>query len=207
MSMRYSQKDVEHFDHWAPTYDVFWGQRYLDRVHQLMLDAVSESGAGTPGAILDVGCGTGRLLVKTASLWSGARLMGVDPAERMVEIAHERLPTATIAVAGAEALPMPDCSVDAVLSCVSFHHWNDRAQGLREAARVLRVGGRLCLADVTMPGWVKRLFRRTKAASSSDLRSFITEAGFRLEGQRLTLARMVYLIMAVKTATPARDVV
>lgn len=198
MTMHHSTKDVQHFDRWAPTYDAFWGQRYLDRIHQLMLDAVSESGAGAPRALLDVGCGTGRLLVKAAALWPNARLLGVDPAERMVEVARGRVPAATIAVAGAEALPVPDASVDLVLSCVSFHHWKDRAHGLREAARVLPPGGRLCLADITVPGWVKRLVRGTKAASLSGLRSFITEAGFRLEGQRLTLARMVCVAVAVK---------
>lgn len=145
--------------------------------------------------------------MKAAAVWPGARLLGVDPAERMVEIARERLPAATIVVAGAEALPVPDSSVDTVLSCVSFHHWQDGAHGLREAARLLRLGGRLCLADVTVPGWVKRLIRGTKTASASDLRSFITEAGFRLEGQRLTLARVVCVIVAVKTATTVRDVV
>jgi ubiquinone/menaquinone biosynthesis C-methylase UbiE len=198
MTMHHGTKDVEHFDHWAPTYDAFWGQRYLDRIHQLMLDLVSESGAGAPTAVLDIGCGTGRLLVKAAALWPGARLLGVDPAKRMVEVARERVPTATIEVAGAEALPVPDASVDLVLTCVSFHHWNDRVHGLREAARVLPPGGRLCLADITVPVWVSRLLRGTKAASSSGLRSFITEAGFRLEGQQLMLARMICVLVAVK---------
>lgn len=44
MTMHHSTKDVEHFDRWAPTYDAFWGQRYVDRIHQFMLDAVSDAG-------------------------------------------------------------------------------------------------------------------------------------------------------------------
>ena len=56
----------------------------------------------------------------TAALCPGARPLGVDPAEQMVEVARKRVPAATIAIAVAEALPVPDASVGMVFSCVSF---------------------------------------------------------------------------------------
>jgi ubiquinone/menaquinone biosynthesis C-methylase UbiE len=201
--MQGSTNDVEHFDRWAPSYDEFWGQRYVDSIHQLMLESVAESGAAAPSAVLDVGCGTGRLLDKASALWPTARLLGVDPAPGMVEVGRRRIPQATMEVASAEALPLPDASVDLALTCISLHHWKDRAQGLRETARVLRPGGRLCLADITAPAWLSRLFRRIKAASPDTLHALVTQAGFRVETQSFTMARMICLLLAVKTGSGA----
>jgi ubiquinone/menaquinone biosynthesis C-methylase UbiE len=165
-----------------------------------MLKAVAGSGAPAPSALLDVGCGTGRLLEKAGALWPAARLLGADPAAGMIEVARRRIPQATLDVAGSEALPLPDASVDLVLTCLLLYNWKDRAQGLREAARVLGPGGRLCLADITVPGWVTRLFRRIKAANPDALHSFVTQAGFRVEKQSFAMARMVCLVLAVKPA-------
>ncbi len=202
--MHGSTNDVEHFDRWAPTYDAFWGQRYVDRIHQLMLGAVTGTSTPAPCEVLDVGCGTGRLLEKAGGLWPAARLLGVDPAPGMIDVARRRIPQATTEVAGAEALPFPDASVDLVLTCVSLHHWKNRGQGLREAARVLRPGGRLCLADITVPAWVRRLFHGIKAASPDTLQWLVTQAGFRVEKQSFTLARVVCLVLAVKPSSHAQ---
>jgi ubiquinone/menaquinone biosynthesis C-methylase UbiE len=150
-----------------------------------------------------VGCGTGRLLEKTGALWPAARLLGVDPAPGMIQMARRRIPKATTEVAGAEALPLPDASVDLVVTCLSLHHWKDRGQGLREAARVLRPGGQLCLADITVPAWVSRLFHGIKAATPDSLHSLATQAGFQVEKQSFTMARMVCLVLAVKPSSHA----
>ncbi len=69
----------------------FWGQRCVDRIQQLMLEWVAGSGAAVPSAVLDVGCGTGRLLEKAGAHWRAARLLGVDPAPGMIEVARRRI--------------------------------------------------------------------------------------------------------------------
>jgi len=46
------------------------------------------------------------------------------------------------------AIPLPDASVDRVMSLAGLHHLADKAAVLREFLRLLRPGGRLCLADV-----------------------------------------------------------
>ena len=48
--------------------------------------------------------------------------------------------------APAEAIPLPDDSVDAAMAVISDHHWRDRRQGLRELRRVAR--GRVVLVNV-----------------------------------------------------------
>ena len=151
-----SRKDVEHFNRWSHTYDESWIQRYAERVHTEMLNVVTSETAA-PGAVLDVGCGTGRLLRKVRAVYPSAQLFGIDPAEGMVEVARRQIESATIYLAAAESLPLADSSVDIVLSSISFHHWTDQLTGLREIRRVLRPGGRLCLADISIPAWLEAL--------------------------------------------------
>src|SRR5258706_8238079 len=127
-------RDVGHFDEWSETYEGSRLQRLLfDRMHAAILAAIGALGddaRGANGTVLDVSCGTGRLLRAIGARWPEARLVGVDPAEGMARVARERTPGAAIHFGAAEALPLPDASIDLAVSTVSFHHWRDQAQGL-----------------------------------------------------------------------------
>ncbi len=142
-------KDVGRFGRWAPTYEQSSMQRWLfGPAHKRMLDLLAAYGPATaPQRVVDVGCGTDRLLRAVELRWPGAALIGVDAAAGMVEEARRLNPKAHFENATAESLPLPDASVDLVLSSISFHHWADQAQGVREVARILRPGGWFCLAD------------------------------------------------------------
>jgi len=192
-------RDVEHFDRWAPTYDDSWAQRYLTQVHAAMLDTVAASLPTRPKRILDIGCGTGRLLRGAAARWPEAELIGVDPAARMVEMARRLLPAGVFEVAPAEELPFSDATADLVLSSVSFHHWTDQRKGLAEAGRVLRCSGRLCLADIALPGWVARLLR-SRARSAPAIQQLLEATGFRIETQERRFARTIAITSARKLA-------
>jgi ubiquinone/menaquinone biosynthesis C-methylase UbiE len=194
-------KDVEHFNRWSHTYDHSWIQPYADRVHGEMLDVVAKEIAA-PNTVLDVGCGTGRLLSKARALYPSAQLIGVDPAEGMVEIARGQLPSATIYLAAAESLPLADSSVDVVLSSISFHHWSDQLAALREISRVLRSGGCFCLADISMPEWLAKLFRRSKVKSPAAVSQFFNGAGLPVKVQHRTFTRFVFLTLGVKGNPP-----
>ena len=171
MTTNDNTKDIEHFNRWSRTYDHSWIQRYADRFHPEMLTVVTNEIAA-PNTVLDVGCGTGRLLYKAHALWPSAQLLGVDPAEGMVELARDRLPSATIYLAAAESLPLSDSSVDVVLSSISFHHWSDQLGALREISRVLRPGGCFCLADISVPAWLAKLLRHSKVKSPAATSQF-----------------------------------
>ena len=70
--------DIEKFNRWSGTYEDSWFQYlYFDRIHTGVLRFVTVKSA--PGDIVDVGCGTGRLLRKIRERWPHARLTGIDP--------------------------------------------------------------------------------------------------------------------------------
>jgi ubiquinone/menaquinone biosynthesis C-methylase UbiE len=58
-------------------------------------------------------------------------------------------------IARCDALPFGDQSLDAVITCMAYHHFDNRAGFAREAARVLKPGGVLYIADPHFP-WVIR---------------------------------------------------
>ncbi|MEU3723193.1 class I SAM-dependent methyltransferase [Streptomyces sp. NPDC031705] len=141
---------VETFNRIAPRYDAKFGKD-CETAHDAVLGWAAEAGL-RPRTVLDIGCGTGKLLEEAGSRWPGARLYGIDPADRMVEIARRRLPGAELAVGRAERLPLPDASVDLVVSTTAFGHWSDAAAGLREVRRVLSPGGSVMIAEHAPPG-------------------------------------------------------
>jgi len=154
--------DVGRFGEWAPTYEQHWMQRrIMGPIQETVLDLATEQ-VPHPTAILDIGCGTGRLLRATASRFPSARLVGVDAAEGMVTQAIASLPPGMeiqFQRAVAESLPFPDGSFDLVFSTMTFHHWSDQEKGVAEVRRVLTPGGRWLLADVVADGLMALVFR------------------------------------------------
>lgn len=179
----YQTRDVQHFERWSRSYEGSWMQRrFFDRVHRAVLDLAAPLPA--PASVLDVGCGTGRLLRAAAPRWPDTQLIGVDPAQGMVDTARQLTPGATIHRGLAESLPLPDASVDLVFSTMSSHHWHDPAAGVREIARVLRPGGHFILADVAMPRVLTWLTFHGSGLAAAARRRVFTAAGLRIEQQQ-----------------------
>jgi len=190
MSAPNHDRDMRHFNEWSATYERSSIQRYFERVHEAMLNVLPA--AFSPRHILDVGCGTGRLIRRAQARWPGLSASGVDAAEGMVTQARELTPGATFHVASAEALPFPAASVDFVVSSLSLHHWTDPRKGLEEAVRVLQPGGWLCLADIALPEWLAWL-PGSRAQSREGLRRLLTIAGIPPLEQRSMLAYVVVI--------------
>jgi ubiquinone/menaquinone biosynthesis C-methylase UbiE len=175
MGSKEENADVQHFNRRAATYETASTQGFFfDRVQRNVLKLAKDD---APQAVLDVGCGTGRLLRKAKEQWPNAKLIGVDAAEKMIEQASQLFPEAEFHVGMAEALPLPDTSVDIVFSTLSFHHWENQAKGVSEVARVLRPQGKFLLADITVPGWIAVFFKRFKRSKPSRVREVFEEAG------------------------------
>jgi len=191
-----SSRDVKLFDQWAATYDQSVLQRLLfGPVHSKMLDLLVRELKDPRCCIIDVGCGTGRLLRAASVRWPEAQLFGVDPAEHMVSEASRLNPNATFKLAWAESLPFPDQSADVVLSSLSFHHWRSQTKGLQEIARVLRPGGLFCLADHTI--MLARLFGE-RVKSRNQIRALIVGAGLAIREQQRFGLRLVLITLAQK---------
>lgn len=107
--------------------------------------------------VMDLGCGTGTLLVIAHQMHPGARWCGIDPDPAVLGRARRKLRRAGTGVrlelASATALPFRAGSFDRILSTLVFHHLDltGKKEALRESLRVLRPGGEIHIADFGPP--------------------------------------------------------
>jgi SAM-dependent methyltransferase len=114
--------------------------------------ALAVAGGVRPGErVLDVAAGTGALALAAAR--EGARVLATDFSPDMVARLSARLRAEGFDAAGCEAqvmngqaLELPDASFDAAFSIFGVMLFPDHRKGLAELARVLRPGGRACVA-------------------------------------------------------------
>ncbi len=175
--------DVDRFGDWAPTYEQHWMQRRIMGPVQETVLELATAQVPRPAAILDIGCGTGRLLRVAAARFPNARLEGVDAAEGMIKQAMAIAPVGLkirFQKATAESLPFPDGDFDLVLSTMTFHHWSDQQKAIGEVRRVLAPGGRWLIADIVAKGpmaLVARLLRIGHVVSPSRLDQMLRAEG------------------------------
>lgn len=175
---------VPRYDRIAGEYDARYGA-LVDPMHRLLLSELDNLGV-VPRTVLDVGCGTGALLVRIARRWPGAGLVGADPSAGMVRLARERVPSARFVVCPAEALDVGTGEVDLVVSTTSFGQWADQPAGLRELGRVLRPGGTGVVVEHRRPGIAKRLlYRLPDLATPGTMAAMVRDAGLVLVDQRV----------------------
>lgn len=96
-----------------------------------------------PGrTVVDVGAGTGKLTRELVA--SGAAVIAVEPVAAMRAVLEQAVPEARAMDGTAEAIPVGDGSVDAIVVAQAFH-WFDGPAALAEFHRVLRPDGRIAL--------------------------------------------------------------
>ena len=134
--------------------------------------------AGAHPRIVDIGAGTGKLTRVVAELVAGAgaegrgaEVIAVDPDAEMLGELRRSLPSIRTLIGTAEALGLPDESVDAAVLGQTWH-WVDPVAGSAEIGRVLKPGGVLGLVwnirDESVP-WVARLTEIMKGSNAEQL--------------------------------------
>lgn len=179
---------------------------FFGPVQGTVVDVVTR--LATPRQVLDIGCGTGRLLSKVGTAMPGATMAGIDRSAGMLSAARRIRPALLLSRGTAEALPYPDGSFDLVTTTVSFHHWSDKPAALGEVRRVLRPGGLLALADPALddiPRWLDRIRPRIHHGGQvlplEERHRMIEAAGMRVrQVTRTFLGRWVPLTVAERTA-------
>ena len=172
-----------------PLYDPFTQLIGARRVHGELLDRAEVR----PGSrVLEIGCGTGNLLLLAKRRCPDADLTGLDPDPAALRRARRKADRAGLAVrldrGYAADLPYPDASVDGVLSAFMLHHLDpvDLPRALAEVRRGLRPGGALHVVDVAGGhhahgplGWLARRNRRVAHSSPDRLPALLADAGLR----------------------------
>jgi SAM-dependent methyltransferase len=156
-------------------------------------DEATSLGCGVPTAVadlhegetvLDLGSGAGAdVLISAHRVGPAGRAIGLDMTDEMLELARRNA-----AAAGAanveflkghiEEIPLPDGSVDVVISNCVINLSGDKPRVLREAARVLKAGGRFAVSDVVADEDMDDATRADMAAWTGCIAGALTRAEY-----------------------------
>jgi ubiquinone/menaquinone biosynthesis C-methylase UbiE len=135
------------FDRWAPSYDNLFPSVVYQAIHQRLLEYIELPDCAH---VLDLGCGTGRLLNRLAVKFPGLQGTGLDLSAEMVRQSRRynwHRPRLIYIQGSADQLPFAENQFDAVFNTFSFLHYPQPEPVFSEVSRVLRLGGHFYLVD------------------------------------------------------------
>jgi demethylmenaquinone methyltransferase/2-methoxy-6-polyprenyl-1,4-benzoquinol methylase len=187
------------FDRIARVYDRMNSVMTAGMHHRWRRRAVDLARVGPGSSALDVATGTGDLAIELSA--RGARVVGLDFSERMLELARAKAPSIEFVQGNALELAYPDASFDAVTVGFGARNFADLERGLSELARVTRPAGRVVILEITTPqrpplAWFFRLwFDRAvpalgRLAGDSDAYTYLPSSVRRFPGPRELAAKL-----------------
>ena len=128
-----------------------------------------------PGKLyLDVGCGTGNYTVALSN--KGVNFYGIEPSEKMLNIAKSRNDKIDWLLAWAEDIPLKNNQFDGAIATLTIHHWTSIPGAFKEIYRVLNEDGKIVLFTATpeqMKGyWLNHYFPKMLEKSILQMPSF-----------------------------------
>ncbi|MFC4533753.1 class I SAM-dependent methyltransferase [Sphaerisporangium dianthi] len=143
--------------------------------------AISAVRPWTGGIVLDIGCGTGYHLPVYAA--TASKVIGVEPHSGLAALAAERcrdLARVSVRTATAQALPVPDSSVDVAVARWAYFFGPGCEPGLRELSRVVRRGGAAFVVDLdaTRGAFGDWFSRTVPSYSASAVEAFWSRQGW-----------------------------
>lgn len=149
--------------------------------------AIELLGVSASSRVLDVGCGSGWATRIMAQQASAGRVVGIDIADEMIDVARESsklFPNTEFRVASAESLPFADDEFTHAFSMESLYYYENMLAAVKEIARVLDHGGRfISVVDLYQENrpshqWIEQLNVPVQLLSSEQYRSLFEQAGF-----------------------------
>ncbi|MEM7760217.1 MAG: class I SAM-dependent methyltransferase [Cyanobacteria bacterium P01_A01_bin.40] len=147
MSNNFYRQKENLFNLWAPFYDCLFTTIFYQAIHQRLLEFVELK---ENAAVLDLGCGTGRLMDHLAAKFPTIKAIGLDLSVEMLREARRRnrYRKRLIFVSGrAESFSFAEQQFDAVFCTMSFLHYPDPQRVFDRVSRVVANGGRFYLVD------------------------------------------------------------
>ena len=156
MSFQVSDRHQKHFlpaaghDLFLPLYDPLVRLLGADRARQ---ELIKQADVQPGHRILDIGCGTGTMVIMLKRQHPQTQVLGLDPDPKALTRARRKAQRAAVSAhfdqGFSEQLPYEEASFDRVFSSLMFHHLEgeDRERTLRAVVRVLKPGGSFHLLD------------------------------------------------------------
>ena len=140
---------------WVRNYDVIVNVITMGKAKSIHQQTVELAALQPVQTVLDIGCGTGFLLLEAEKvIGHQGTAVGLDVEPAMIEQAKRRAVKnhshATFGVASIDQIPYPDNSFDVAIQSLVFHHLTEaqKTDGLMELKRVLKPNGRLLIVDL-----------------------------------------------------------
>lgn len=152
------QEKQHFFDIWANFYDITLTTIFYQAIHQRLLEYVR---LPSSPLVLDLGCGTGKLLARLADKFPDLKAIGGDLSPEMLKkarLANSHHPRLIFTQAEAHKLPFSNNQFDAVFNTISFLHYFQPEIVFQEVARVLKPKGYFYLADYLGNNQIRNIF-------------------------------------------------